>query len=704
MRSKARTTQQTDGRTDAPRATQGPEPTVAKAKPTKEGPRKRLGLRAALATLLIGLLATTLVGQGLMAKAASLQAVNPQTSSQQAANRHAGSPQAASLQAPCAATQFVSLSSTPLPDEAIEPAPAEEADPTADESAETEDTASEIVISSAAVPLAAAPAQQPSSPFGFLFPSTPASPPSSADASVSPYSGYPSGAYNSEEYPQCDESGFIDTAESPLSTFSVDVDTASYTNLRRMVDSGYSQEDIPDGAVRIEEMLNYFHYSFIMPEPGEPFAVNAQVADCPWNPDTRLMVLGIQAQSADTLPYLGSNLVFLIDVSGSMEDPSKLPLLKESFSYLAEQLTDKDTISIVTYAGDSKTVLDGARGDDTATILDALESLQAGGCTNGEGGLTKAYALAQEHFIDGGNNRIILATDGDFNVGISSTKDLNTYVSNMRSTGVYLTVLGFGAGNYKDDKMETLADNGNGNYYYIDQISEAHKVFGTDLLSNLVCVANDVKIQVAFDPAYIAGYRLVGYDDRRLENEDFLDDTKDAAEMGAGHQCIVVYEIVMAHDGEGQPTEGEDEATTAQANDGVLDGADHVPEGVTKDSVAISEEGSGDDSVESVDRGGADDGEADTGDAWLTLSIRYKVPGQLVSKGAVFTLDGSAYTDDPDADWMFVSSIVEFGLVLTDSQYAGSSSLDDAFMRAVYSSGGLQERLEFVGLVKSLLI
>jgi Ca-activated chloride channel family protein len=463
--------------------------------------------------------------------------------------------------------------------------------------------------------------------------------------------------FNTEEYSALDEHGFLSVATNPLSTFSADVDTASYANLRRMANDGVRLKDIPTGAVRIEEMLNYFDYGFITPSEDEPFSMNAQIADCPWNPDTRLMVLGIQAQQPLESAQQGSNLVFLIDTSGSMSDKDKLPLLKDSFSLLTAQLTKADTISIVTYAGNVSLVLDGARGDETERILGALDELQAGGSTNGASGLALAYIVAQEHFIEGGNNRIIMASDGDLNVGISSESDLHDYVSYKRQTGIYLSVLGFGTGNYKDNKMETLADNGNGNYHYIDSMNEAHKVFVEDLTANMITVADDVKLQVEFNPAYIKGYRQIGYENRELSNADFTDDTKDAAEMGAGHQVIVVYEIVMKD----SPLK--------------IAGGDLAYQGEQND---------------------VENGE------WLTLALRYKDPGAPVSKGISYTLDESAYTDEPDADWVFVSGVVEFGLVVKDSDNKGTSTVDEALLRAKMGASDDEKRGEFVELLKSL--
>jgi Ca-activated chloride channel family protein len=417
--------------------------------------------------------------------------------------------------------------------------------------------------------------------------------------------------------------------------------------------------------VRIEEMLNYFDYDFIKPQKGEPFALNAQISDCPWNPDSRLMVLGIQAQELTEQEYLGSNLVFLIDVSGSMEDANKLPLLKESFMYLTQRLSNKDRVSIVTYATGVETVLEGAKGNNKVSIEYAIDNLRSGGATSGSDGLKRAYALAEENFIEGGNNRIIMASDGDLNVGITSKEELHDFISEKRSTGVYLSVLGFGTGNYKDDRMETLADKGNGNYHYIDTIDEAKKVFGEDLLANLVSVADDVKLQLSFNPEIIKGYRQIGYENRALNDEDFLDDTKDATEMGAGHQAIVVYEIVMT-----EPTAGAIDYGSAYEEDLAKTTTDELIE------------------------------------EWCSVSLRYKQPGGNVSKGIRYSLNDRAYTNEPDKDWTFVTGVVELGLVLSHSSYAGTSSLNEALQRVRVAEKASSEkderRQELIELITSL--
>ena len=483
-------------------------------------------------------------------------------------------------------------------------------------------------------------------------------------AMIAEYSeDYPGGYYeeppfNTEEYSNVDENGFRNVSTSPTSTFSASVDTASYANLRRMINNGYGLEDFPTGAIRIEEFLNYFSYDFITPRAGEPFAMSAQIADCPWNKDTRLLILGLQAQNPSTTVGEGSNLVFLIDVSGSMENIDKLPLLKKSFSYLIEQLNPSDRVSIVTYAGNDRVVLEGAYASEKNVILDAIDNLSANGSTAGAKGLKRAYEIAEKYYIEGGNNRIIMASDGDLNVGFSSESELADYVSTKRETGVYLSVLGFGSGNYKDNKMKAIAQNGNGNYHYIDCIEEAQKVFGEDLTANLYSVADDVKIELEFNPAYIKGYRLIGYETRQLTHEDFTDDTKDAAELGAGHQVIVAYEIVMKD----SPFE--------------IGGA----------PLKYQEQAMG---IENGD--------------WFTISIRYKEPGTQTSKEVMFPFGKSSYTDSPDQDWVFASAVIEFGMIASQSDFVGTATLEEVIERAGAAEKSNQYRREFVQLVERLV-
>lgn len=348
---------------------------------------------------------------------------------------------------------------------------------------------------------------------------------------------------NTEEYDSILENEFLDAKANPLSTFSIDVDTASYSNVRRFLTQGQLP---PSDAVRIEEFINYFTYDYPQPSWGQPFSITMEAAPCPWNPQNSLVLIGVQGKNlqGDRLP--ASNLVFLIDVSGSMNAPNKLPLVQDSFRMLVNSLRPEDRVSIVVYAGSAGLVLDATPGNQKTIILSAIDHLQAGGSTAGGQGIQLAYQIAKQNFIHGANNRVILATDGDFNVGISNDADLVRLIEEKRNHGIFLTVLGFGMGNYKDSKMEKLADKGNGNYAYIDTLQEAQKVMVQEIGTMLFPIAKDVKIQVEFNPAQVKSYRLIGYENRILAKEDFNDDTKDAGELGAGHSVTAFYEIVPA--------------------------------------------------------------------------------------------------------------------------------------------------------------
>lgn len=435
--------------------------------------------------------------------------------------------------------------------------------------------------------------------------------------------------FNTEEYNAEKETGFAKVSQSPLSTFSADVDTASYSNLRRMIEDGYSLDEIPEGAVRIEEILNYFDYDYNLPKGSEPFGVTTEIADCPWDEDHKLLSIGLKTEEIDFSESTRSNLVFLLDVSGSMDDRDKLPLLQRAFGVLAENLTEKDCVSIVTYAGDDKVLLEGVSGDETEEIREVLNDLEAGGSTHGSKGIMTAYELAEEFFIKGGNNRVILATDGDLNVGTTSESELVELIEEKRESGIYLTVLGFGTGNYKDNKMEALADNGNGNYAYIDSVGEAKKVLVEEMGATLITVAKDVKFQVEFNPEKVSEYRLIGYENRRLDAQDFEDDTKDAGEIGAGHTVTALYEIVLKE-------EGEDTDSDLKYSETVTNGSDE----------------------------------------WLTISIRYKEPDEDESILLQYPVDDSSYTDNPSEDWQFAAAAAEFGLIVTDSNYQGDASFE----------------------------
>ncbi|MDQ2179462.1 VWA domain-containing protein [Marinifilum sp. D714] len=357
------------------------------------------------------------------------------------------------------------------------------------------------------------------------------------------YEMMPTINYNTEGYSTINENNYKNAVESPVSTFSIDVDAASYSNVRRFLTNG---EKPPIDAVRIEEMINYFNYSYEQPKGEHPFAIHHEIAECPWNNDNLLLHIGLQGKKIETENLPASNLVFLLDVSGSMNSPNKLPLLKKAFKLLVNELRPEDKVAIVVYAGSSGLVLPSTNGNEKEKILNALNKLNAGGSTAGAAGLELAYKTARENFIDGGNNRIILATDGDFNVGISSNAEMERLIEKERNNGVFISVLGFGMGNYKDDKMEIIADKGNGNYSYIDNILEAKKVLVNEFGGTLHTIAKDVKIQIEFNPAIVEEYRLIGYENRMLNKEDFDDDKKDAGELGSGHNVTALYEIKLA--------------------------------------------------------------------------------------------------------------------------------------------------------------
>lgn len=411
------------------------------------------------------------------------------------------------------------------------------------------------------------------------------------------------------------ENPFINTAEQNTSTFSADVDTASYSYFRKLVTYGYGFDQLKNGGnnFRTEEFINYFKYDVAGPREGELFGVHTEMSPCPWNSETMLFRVTLQAEQAEVTG--GNNLVFLIDVSGSMSSQDKLPLLKKAFSYLVSNLDGDDTVSIVTYSGREAVVLDGCNGLDSTAIMNAINSLKASGSTNGEAGLTMAYQIAEKHFKADGNNRIIMASDGDLNVGISSADQLTSYIEEKRDQGVYLSVLGFGTGNYKDSNMEALADNGNGVYYYIDGETEAEKVFGTDILGTLYTVAEDVKLQIEFNSEAIKSYRLIGYENRVMDNEDFENDKKDAGEVGASHQVTVCYEIKL-----GQQTPG--------------------------------------------------------ADTIMTLRVRYKNPGESLSLLNEYKLGDEIINAEPTADTRFITAVIETCMLLHGSEYADDITLD----------------------------
>lgn len=356
--------------------------------------------------------------------------------------------------------------------------------------------------------------------------------------------------WNTEDYSAITPNIFHSPLTSPLSTFSIDVDTATYSNIRRMLNQGYLPSP---NTVRTEELLNYFSYDYPQPRGEHPFSVYTEMGVCPWNPKRNLVHIGLQGKKLDMGKAPANNLVFLLDVSGSMNSPNKLPLVQRSMKLLLEKMRPEDKIAIVVYAGAAGLVLPSTYGEEKPKIAAAIDNLQAGGSTAGGAGIQLAYNTAVENFIEGGNNRIILCTDGDFNIGVSSDADMTKLIEGNRDKGVFLTVLGFGMGNYKDNRLELLADKGNGNYAYIDDISEARKVLVNEMGATLFTIAKDVKIQVEFNPAHVKAYRLIGYENRLLQDEDFSDDTKDAGEMGAGHTVTAVYEIIPANSKEEVP-------------------------------------------------------------------------------------------------------------------------------------------------------
>lgn len=462
---------------------------------------------------------------------------------------------------------------------------------------------------------------------------------------------------NDEEYNYISENGYTAVSSAPLSTFSADVDTASYTNVRRMIDDG---TDVPPDAVRIEEFINYFDYDYTDPADGEPFAVHTELSDCPWNDETELLMVGINTKGFDAVldERPAMNLVFLIDVSGSMYDDNKLPLVQKSFSMLTDNLTAADRVSIVTYAGSDEVVLEGADGNDRKKILRAINDLEAGGSTAGAAGINTAYDIAQKYFIDGGNNRVILATDGDLNVGLSSESELTRLIEEKRESGVFLSVLGFGTGNYKDNRLEALADYGNGNYSYIDSEKEAKKVLVDEMSGTLFTVAKDVKFQLEFNPTNVKGYRLIGYENRVMAAEDFNDDTKDAGEIGAGHSVTVLYEIVPA---DSKMELGESELKYASDSEGVM------------------------------------------GDELLTVNIRYKEPEGSESKLLTYPVNKSLYSDKMSADMNFASCVAEFGMLLRNSRYIGDVTYKDVSAQlSKYDYSDDDYKDEFIYLVNTM--
>lgn len=440
--------------------------------------------------------------------------------------------------------------------------------------------------------------------------------------------GYGESGYDTREYDYQEEHRFVSTKDFPLSTFAADCDTASYSNIRSYIEEGTLP---PAGAVRVEEMINYFDYDYVSdPEAGKKFAVYTEYSDCPWNKDTKLMMVGLNTAAIDMSEKKASNLVFLIDTSGSMYEENKLPLAQKAFKMLAENLDENDRISIVTYAGSDTVVLNGVAGSELYTICEALDSLEASGSTNGSAGLITAYEIAEQQFIKDGNNRVILATDGDLNVGLTSESDLVGLITEEKDSGIFLSVLGFGSDNLKDNKLEALADHGNGNYSYLDSVYEAKKVLVDEMGGTLYTVAKDVKMQIEFNPEQVKGYRQIGYENRALSAEDFADDTVDGGEIGAGHVVTALYEVVP------------------------VDSEFDVPEAETK---YTSKKQSADYSGELA-----------------TVNIRYKEPDGDKSTLETAIIKAESGQKEMSHDLSFASAVAVYGMLLTDSAYKGTAT------------------------------
>ena len=456
-------------------------------------------------------------------------------------------------------------------------------------------------------------------------------------------------AYDTREYDSMTENGFVSTADRPLSTFAADRDTASYSNIRSYIESGCLP---PEGAVRIEEMLNYFTYDYRKkPDYGEKFAIYTEYSDCPWNKDTKLMMVGINTDEIDFNDKKPSNLVFLIDTSGSMYDDNKLPLVQQSFAMLAENLDENDRVSIVTYAGEDTVVLSGTSGSEQYTISEALSNMTAEGCTNGGDAIITAYELAEKNFIDGGNNRVILATDGDLNVGLTSESDLVDLITDeKKKNNIFLSVLGFGTDNLKDNKLEALADNGDGSYAFIDSAYEAKKVLVDEMGGTLNTVAKDVKFQIEFNPTNVKGYRQIGYENRALADADFANDAVDGGEIGAGHMVTALYEIV--------PADSDFEVPSAERKYGEKSGQVDMLGAVSHTS---------------TDNG---DGAEDYSGELATINIRYKEPDGDKSSLVSYVVNTDSYSSEMSADMSAASAVAAYGMILKDSEYKGDADLN----------------------------
>ncbi len=466
---------------------------------------------------------------------------------------------------------------------------------------------------------------------------------------------------NTEEYDKIAENAFLNAKSNPLSTFSIDVDNASYSNVRRMLNNG----QMPDkGVVRVEEMINYFDYDYLNPTGKHPFSIYTETGECPWNVNHKLFHIGIQGKKLDYNDIKPSNLVFLLDVSGSMEDENKLPLLRKSFKLLLNELSQEDKVSIVVYAGAAGMVLSPTPASEKAKIIKALDDLKAGGSTAGGAGIQLAYKTAKENLIKDGNNRVILATDGDFNVGTSSTSSLVDLIEEKRRDNIYLTILGFGMGNYKDGRMEQISNAGNGNYFYIDNIKEAEKVFVKEMRANMFTIAKDVKIQIEFNPAQVKYYRLIGYENRILAKEDFNDDKKDAGELGAGHTVTALYEIIPA-----------------SSNEEIGEKVDDLKYRKTRNNEFTG-----------------------SGDEILTIKFRYKPihsdKSILITKTVKY--DNKKF-ENTSNNFRFSAAVASFGMLLRDSKYKGKADYGLAYLLAKESLDDDENgyRKEFTELIKT---
>lgn len=468
---------------------------------------------------------------------------------------------------------------------------------------------------------------------------------------------------NTEAYSNIVENGFKNVSDNPVSTFSIDVDAASYSNVRRFLNQGQLP---PAGAVRTEEMINYFKYQYPQPTNKDPFSFNTEMSDCPWNKQNKLLLVGLQGKSMPTENLPASNLVFLIDVSGSMSGENRLPLVKSSLKLLTDQLREKDKISMVVYAGNAGLVLPATNGTEKDKIKKAIDALESGGSTAGGAGIQLAYKTAQENFVKDGNNRVILCTDGDFNVGVSSDDDMVRLVEKEKNSGVFLTTLGYGMGNYKDSKMQQMADKGNGNNFYIDNISEAKKVLVNEFGGTLFTIAKDVKLQLEFNPAKVAGYRLIGYENRMLNKEDFNNDKKDAGELGSGHTVTALYEIIPA----GTETD-------------LIEDAEPLKYQAANDN---------------------DMGSTKFNDELLTIKFRYKAPSKDKSDLITYTVkDETISFAKASNNFRFAAAVANFAMLLRNSEYKGNSNYTKVLNMANAAMGADVEgyRKECIELIKA---